>query len=120
MASRVRQNAERRGRFAENICMLLLRAKGYRILQHRFRCSAGEVDIIARRGQVIAFIEVKARQRLDRAAESIGPAQRARIMRTAEHYLARNQPAGEYSVRFDAMLVIPRRFPVHICEAWRE
>ena len=71
-----RQKAWRYGQAAETICALSLQLRGYRILARQFKTPLGEVDIIARRGRVLVFIEVKARQDLERAAQSIGEQQR--------------------------------------------
>ena len=75
---------------AESLAALLLRLKGYSILARRYAVSGGEIDIIARRGGSIAFVEVKARADLDMAADSITAAKRRRIARGARVWLARN------------------------------
>jgi putative endonuclease len=79
----------------------------------------GEVDILARRGRTLAVIEVKRRESLDRAAFSLEPGQRRRLMRAAGYVLATVPRAQGLTVRFDAMLVAPWRFPIHIADAWR-
>jgi putative endonuclease len=115
-----RRRAESRGRFAETRCAWGLRFKGYRILARRARSPAGEIDIIARRGKTIAFIEVKARQDLNMAIESISSRQRARIRDAAELYLARAPHLAGLAPRFDVMLVTGWRWPRHIIDAWRD
>lgn len=114
-----RQQAWRFGRFAETICALSLRLRGYRILAQRFKTPLGEIDIIARRGNILAFIEVKARQEFEQAAEAISHQQRERIIRTAEIFLQRHPQYASNQMRFDAMLIAPSRIPKHICDAWR-
>ena len=79
-----RQSAERAGRLAETVCALLLRLKGYAVLDRRYRAPGGEIDIVARRGNTVAFVEIKMRRTLADALEALGPAQRARIAAAAE------------------------------------
>jgi len=113
-----RQAAERRGRRAESLAALWLRAKGYRILARDFRTGQGEVDLIARRGTVVAAIEVKARANLDGAIESVLPRQRRRIGRAALAFLGRLPDAARLNLRFDVVVIVPFRFPHHIMGAW--
>jgi putative endonuclease len=117
-----RLEAERRGRFAETICVWSLRLRGWRILERRLvgkrGTGVGEIDIVARRGKVIAFIEVKARASESSALEAVTPAQRARIARAAEIFIARFPGAGACEVRFDVMTV-SGLLPVHLMDAWR-
>ena len=109
------------GALAEHIAAALLRLKGYRILARQLRSPLGEIDIIARRGRTLAFIEVKARANTRDAMESISKRQQSRIIRAAESFVANNAHfAGlaDLTLRFDVMLVAPRRWPVHIPNAW--
>ena len=103
--------------------MLALRAKGYRILARRFRCPAGEIDIVARRGGTLAIVEVKARDTVDRAFEALTARQRARLERAALSFLATGMagfvPQSDFSLRFDLMVVTPWRWPRHLPNAWR-
>ena len=85
-----RQVAFRTGISAESRAAALLIAKGFRILARRWKCPAGELDIVARRRGLLVFVEVKARERLDDAAWSVTPRQRARIVAAAEAWLARH------------------------------
>ena len=119
MSAVARRRAQRAGHLAEAACAWLLRLKGYRILARRFRSPLGEIDIIARRGGLVVAIEVKRRPSLGEAMEAISPRQQARIRRAAEIFLAQHVDLQRLSVRFDAMLVIPWRVPVHIKDAWR-
>jgi putative endonuclease len=96
-----------------------LRLKGYRILASGFRVPVGEIDIVAKRGAILAFVEVKARHSLDDAAEAIGARQRRRIVRAAEAFLARNPRYAGLTPRFDVMLVSPMRAPRHLVAAWQ-
>ena len=108
------------GRFAEARCALGLRLKGYRILARRHRSRVGEIDIIARRGRTLIFVEVKARQSLGDALESLSARQRARIRNAAELYLATRPQLGHLDARFDVMLVAGWRWPRHLKDAWRD
>jgi putative endonuclease len=118
MRRRSYQDAEKHGRRAEFLCTLLLRLKGYRILARHWKCSSGEIDIVARRGRVLAFIEVKARDDIATAAESLGLKQQARIARAAALFLASRPALAMLDQRFDAVLVVPGRLPLHILSAW--
>ena len=115
--------AERRGRFAEAICVFWLRLTGWRVLARRFKSRAGtglgEIDIVARRGNTVAFIEVKARATHDLARETIGMMQRARIARAAEVFVARRTDCADCQARFDVMVVDKRYIPLRIADAWR-
>ena len=112
--ARIRQAAERRGRRAELIAEFLLRLKGYGVLARRFRTPMGEIDLIARRGNKIAFIEVKRRSTADEAAFSITGSGQERIARAAALWLGRHQEARNCELRFDAILVSPWRMPRHL------
>lgn len=114
-----RRAAETRGRRAETLAALLLRARGYRILARRARTPAGEIDIVARRGGTLVFVEVKARPQLIEAAEAIGPRARARIAAAAEAWQALHPALAGLDARFDAMLISPWRWPVHVVDAFQ-
>ena len=114
-----RTAAERFGRRAEGWCRLVLRLKGYRVLAVRERTPAGEIDIVARRGGMVAIVEVKARRDGAGLAEPVSPRQRARLERAAAMFLGRHGELAGLSVRFDVMLVRPWRWPEHVRDAWR-
>lgn len=114
-----RRKAWKFGRFAEGLSAWGLRLKGYRILARGFRAPVGEIDIIARRGRVLVFIEVKARTDLTAAAESLRPRQTARIVRAAGAFVQSRPGLSGLDQRFDVMLVRPWRWPVHLTDAWR-
>ena len=113
-----RQQAERLGRLAEAKAAVLLRLKGYRIAAQRWKSPAGEIDLIARRGSVVAFVEVKARADAGDALASLGPHQRRRIVSSARYWLASNPDAVECDCRFDIVLVTPYQWPRHIANAF--
>jgi len=113
-----RQAAFRVGISAESRAAAFLIAKGYRILARRWRSPLGEIDIVARRRQVLIFAEVKARPSLDEAAESINTRQRRRIAAAAEIWLAANPDDTILDIRFDAILVAPGKIPRHVPAAF--
>ena len=79
----------------------------------------GEIDIVAKRGAVLAAIEVKARPSRATASEAISLRQRRRIARALDHFLQRRPDLARLTLRFDVMLVAPRRIPYHLRDAWR-
>jgi len=113
-----RRRSYRTGLAAELAGAALLTLKGYRIVARRYRCPAGEIDLIARRGRTVAFVEVKARTGLSLASEAITPHQRRRIVRAAAIWCAAHRPAPDTDFRFDAILIVPGRLPVHISNAF--
>jgi putative endonuclease len=113
-----RQAAFRVGISAESRAAAFLMAKGFRILARRWRSPFGEIDIIARRRQLLVFAEVKARASLDEAAESVSERQRRRIAAAAEVWLAANPGEIVRDIRFDAILVAPGKIPRHIPAAF--
>ncbi len=113
-----RQAAFRLGLSAESRAAALLIAKGFRIAARRWRSPAGEIDIVARRRGLLVFVEVKARERVDDAAWSVTPRQRLRIVAAAEAWLAGHPEDAQSDVRFDAILVAPRRLPQHVVDAF--
>jgi putative endonuclease len=113
-----RQAAFRLGLSAEARAAAVLIAKGYRIAARRWRSTAGEIDIVARRGRLLVFVEVKARARLDAAAEAVTDRQRRRIVAAAEAWLASHPDDAFCDIRFDAILIAPRSWPRHIAAAF--
>jgi putative endonuclease len=118
-AAQRRRRAQRRGRFAEWLCLWHLRLRGWRILARDWRCPSGEIDILARRGSVLAVIEVKSRKEMDVAASALTPRQRRRIARSAEAFLLSRPDLTRLDPRFDVMLVAPFQLPRHWPDAWQ-
>jgi putative endonuclease len=114
-----KRRAQRFGRWAEAVAAWWLRAKGYRVLAHGHRDPVGEIDLIAAKGGQVVFVEVKARGDLDAARHAVSLAQRRRIQRAAEGYLARHPALAGRAMRFDAVLIAPWTWPVHLVDAWR-
>ena len=110
--------AFRTGLSAESLAAAYLIAKGYRILARRFRTPHGEIDIVARRRQLLAFVEVKARRSLDDAAYAVTQRQQQRIINAAQAWLMAHPEHATFEFRFDAMLIAPRRLPRHLLGAF--
>lgn len=117
--SRKRSQHYRFGLWAEFLCRCRLKLQGYQIRAIRYRTAAGEIDIVASRGMVVAIIEVKARQNFSSALESLNHQQRQRIVRATAIMLAQQPHMNNRIVRFDVMLVTPWRWPRHIHNAWQ-
>ena len=114
---RIRKNRYRSGLWSETIASAALIAKRYRILERRFSCSSGEIDLIAVRGKRLAFIEVKRRATLEAAQASITDAQRTRIADAADIWLSRHGQYHGHDISFDVVFVLPWRWPVHLKNA---
>jgi putative endonuclease len=102
------------GRRAEWIAALALRLRGYRILATREKTSLGEIDLVAVRGRRVAFVEVKQRATQEAAEASITDAQRARIRRAANLWLAQNPRYQSHELGFDIVFLVGRRWPRHL------
>jgi putative endonuclease len=113
-----RRAAFERGLSAESRAAMLLVAKGYRIVARRWRSPVGEIDIVARRRNLLVFVEVKARDREDDAAEAVTPRQQRRLIAAAEAWLAVNPGDVTRNIRFDVVLVAPKRLPKHLLNAF--
>lgn len=96
-----------------------MRLGGYRVVSVRERTPLGEIDIVARRGGILAIVEVKARRDAGAATVALSERQRRRLARAAAAFLARHPELAPLSVRFDVMLVSPWRWPRHLADAWR-
>src|SRR3954468_21713869 len=113
-----RQAAEKRGRGAETFACWYLRLRGWRILARRARVRGGEVDIIARRGRILAFVEVKARASADAAAFALDDWRLRRVVVAAERLAPRYMRDGD-DVRIDAICIVPRSWPRHLVNVWQ-
>jgi putative endonuclease len=112
--------ARRDGRRGEILCALWLMAKGYRILGLRMKTPQAEIDLLARRGEVVAVIEVKRRRSLEEALDAVSSTQRQRLLRAAGSIAARRPDLQGASIRLDLLALAPGRWPRHIRDAWRE
>lgn len=114
-----RRKREAWGRLAETVAAWSLRVRGYRILARRFKTPLGEIDLVVRRGELVAFVEVKARVDLDQALAALGPRQRERTVRAAQLFLLRHPDHARCTLRFDLIAIRPWRMPLHLVDAWR-
>jgi len=112
-----RREAERGGRRAERIAAWWLRLKGWRILATRARTPVGEVDLVARRGRTLAFIEVKARASADAAAMALDDYRLRRVAAAAEVLFPRHGRDDD-TIRIDAVFIVPGRWPRHMENVW--
>ncbi len=98
----------------EAAAALYLMSRGYRVLERRYRTPVGEVDLVVRRGGVVAFVEVKVRPSLAEALEAVTPRQQKRIAAAAGHWLAETAPDPEHDCRFDVVAICGHRLPYHV------
>ena len=114
-----RKKAWRWGQLAETLAVVGLRGSGHFIVAKRYRTNVGEIDLVAKRGNTIIFIEVKARRRLSDGLASIGHRQQQRIVRAAQWFLQKHPRFSNHKIRFDAIAIAPWRWPRHVKDAWR-
>jgi len=107
-----------KGLQAEKWASWYLRIKGYRILAMRYKTPVGEIDIVAKRGGVVVFVEVKQRAGLQAAAEAIHAQNQQRVRRAAELYLQKYPRYTGCNVRFDAVMLAPYQWPRHLENAF--
>lgn len=117
-SEQVRRRAYRRGLVAETLAAWSLRLKGFRVLDHRARTPFGEIDLIAARGNLVVFVEVKQRRDRQTAIHSLRPHQQARITRAAHSWLAHHPTPAACNYRFDMIVVQPYLWPMHIADAF--
>lgn len=113
-----RHAAEKRGRSAESLACWYLRLKGWRILARRARVPGGEVDIVARRRNTLAFVEVKARATEKAAAFALDDWRLRRVVVAAERLAPRYMKASD-DIRIDAIFIVPHRWPRHLPNIWQ-
>ncbi len=115
-----RQQAHQRGHASESLAAWWLRLKGYRILARRLKTRAGEIDLVAAAPfGPVCFVEVKARNLAQAAAESVTAGQQTRIARAASLYLAGRPNLARRGSRFDIVAIAPNSLPVHHRDVWR-
>ena len=112
-----RKAAEQRGRRAENIAACWMRLHGWSILAKRARVTGGEVDLVARRGHTLAFIEVKQRATEEAAAWSLDQYRLRRVAVAAEQLALRYLRPGDI-IRIDVITLVPGRLPRHLPNVW--
>ena len=117
-SARRRDLAERQGRRAEWLAALALACKGWRPLGRRVRTPLGEIDLIVTRGKVLAAVEVKRRADVMAGVDAISPRSQRRIARALDWWLVRHPRFAAHDLRFDLVVVAPRRWPHHLPNAF--
>jgi putative endonuclease len=112
-----RRDADQRGRAGEAEAAMFLVQQGWRIVAERVKTKAGEIDLIAQRPGLVAFVEVKWRARAPSLADAIDERRLARVAAAAESVMHLYATEGE-DVRIDVILLAPGRKPTHIENAW--
>lgn len=105
--------SHRLGHRSEWLAAALLMLRGYQILGFRLKTRAGEIDILARRGRVLAVVEVKRRPTLDQALAALGPDQYQRLLAAGQAVLRQRPSLAGHLLRIDIVALAPRRFPRH-------
>lgn len=106
------------GLWAESAAAFIFRLKGYRIIAQRYKTPVGEIDLIVKRGRMVAFVEVKYRRSLREALECLTPSMKGRITNAARHFIAAYPQYGDYDMRFD-LLALSGIFSFrHLDNAW--
>lgn len=118
MARNKRQRANRWGYWAEYLAAISLILKGYRILTMRYKTKLGEIDLIAKKGDLIVMVEVKARKTVSEAVDSVSNEGKRRIENAADLWLAKQKNAHLLSMRFDIIAVRPWKWPTHFENAF--
>lgn len=95
-----------------------LRLHGWRILARRVKARGGEVDLVARRARMLAFVEVKQRATADAAAFSLDRHRLRRVVAAAQALAPRFAREGD-DIRIDAIYIVPGRLPVHLRDIWQ-
>jgi putative endonuclease len=113
-----RRAAEERGRRGESIAAWYLWLRGWRILARRQRVGVGEVDLVARKGRMVAFVEVKWRASAAALDEAIDAHRLRRVARAAQALAPRFAKPGD-DVRIDVILLAPGHWPRHMANVWQ-
>jgi len=114
-----RHEADQRGRQGEAEAAMFLAQRGWRILAERVKTKAGEIDLVACRGRLLVFVEVKARATHNAAFEAVTVPQRRRVEEAARLWVGRRPRFSGFSWRFDVIAVAPKALPKHLRDAWR-
>jgi putative endonuclease len=113
-----RRRALRRGSFSEYLAALSLILRGHRILAMRYRVKSGEIDIIAKKGDLVSFIEVKARRTAEESVFAVSGLTQTRIRNASLYWLKTRHDAGQLSLSYDIVAVRPWRWPEHFRDAF--
>jgi putative endonuclease len=106
--------ARKVGRAAEWLAAAYLMAKGYQILGFRLRTAQGEIDLLAKRGHILAVVEVKRRATLEQALDALDFAQRERLLRAGRNLAAKRPALRQLDLRIDLIALAPGSFPRHV------
>ena len=117
--ARDRRAAYRHGHLAEALAAALLLLKGFRPLARRYKTPLGEIDLIVKRGRLVAFVEVKARESRRAGLDSVGAAAERRMVGAADLWLAKHPDAAGLDLRYDLVVIAPWRLPLHVPDAFR-
>jgi Holliday junction resolvase-like predicted endonuclease len=112
-----RAEREAKGRRGEWLAAMYLRLKGWRIVARRVKTPRGEIDLVAKRGGTVAFVEVKWRATAKELETAIDVYRLRRVAAAAEASAHRYAKHGE-DIRIDVVLLAPGQFPRHIVNAW--
>jgi len=109
----------RKGEPYEEQAVIFLRRAGFEIVERNWACPMGELDIVARKGGTLVFAEVRARSNpaYGTPADSVTPAKRTKLVKTAMAYIKARRPEAE-EYRFDVIAIVPGQPPEHIEEAF--
>ncbi len=113
----------KKGIRAERWARAKLRLSAYGVLTQRYKTPFGEIDVVARRGKTLVYVEVKARASAHAAFSAVSSQQQHRIVKAAHHFIAHYPEYANHTMRFDVICVVPRPywFPriIHVQDAWR-
>lgn len=119
MKTEARKRAEKNGRRAETLARLYLQTKGYRVVAQRYKTPKGEIDLIMRKRKTLVFAEVKQRDTVENAHESLHPQSLRRVLQAADIFTAGHPEFHTYAQRFDAVFVFKKWHIRHVPDAWR-
>jgi len=114
-----RTKAEEFGRKGEFWAKTYLLLKGFRVLAERYKTRNGELDLVAKRGQLLVFVEVKARRNKRALGEAFEAVRQERIVNAAQFWLSQNPQFHHHTIRFDVIGLAPFSWPVHIVDAFQ-
>ena len=113
-----RQNAYRKGLCAETLASMYFSAKGYKILERRYKTRYGEIDILARKGEMLVAVEVKSRQTIEEALYALSAKSRQRIQNSLLHFIADHPEYNDFDLRFDLFAHVKGFNFQHLDNAW--
>jgi len=114
----MKETGHSKGLLAEFKAKSFLRYQGFKILTERFKTPVGEIDLIAKKGNLVVFVEVKLRKTAEAAAEAIHAKNQLRVRSAAELYLQQYPEYNQCEMRFDALVMAPGAWPQHIPDAF--